>query len=270
VRAVNTEATIPALLIAEPQDETLATHVTALLAASGVSVTPSETRDYGARYRIDLERQLQEAKLVVALWTPNSVGAPWALDQADIAARNGRLLNLEAGAKTPLGHDRLSAAPLKVRGAKVVGSRFDFRERVIAATERMQLRAPRRLQPFRPLSFFVDVVSQLLMAMTYQVNVNDHGTTLLLDAAIFLAVAYPAGRFADVLARALWLSLRNYIGRLFARMLGQSLAQIAVLITLVQATASAEMLLSADIAASVFLRTLPYLLIRALRRRLLA
>ncbi len=267
---MSTEPVIPALLVTEPQDAALAEQLSIRLAKVGIVVSPPELRELSVRYRLDLEHRLREANLVIAVWTKHSTTAPWTLDQADVAARAGSLLNLEAGAQAPLGYNSLTVAKLKIHGNEAVGSQFRFREDIFSALERMKLRKPRRVNEFRPLSFMLDSLSQFAIAMAYDASRGGSNADLAFNASIFFAFGYLAGRLFDLVARMLGVSMRNYVGRLLARALGQTSAQVILVFAFVHATFQSQLFLGADVAAGVFLRTLPYLLIITLRRRLLA
>ena len=74
-------------------------------------------------FRDEIDRQLDEAKAVVIIWTPEAVGSRWVRAGADHAHRDGKLINTHAGdldpGRIPKPFNQTSSAELTDRAAVV-------------------------------------------------------------------------------------------------------------------------------------------------------
>lgn len=92
------------------EDGRVAHDLAALLERAGFSVWWDPELRAGAAFAEEIERELERASIVLVLWSGHSIRSKWVADEAEFAARNGKLLPalLEA-VEPPLGFRQYQA-----------------------------------------------------------------------------------------------------------------------------------------------------------------
>jgi TIR domain len=88
-----------------PADEPLCLQLTAMLERHGCRVWRHQERSKSAAYRAKTLRAIEDAQIVIVLWSKTSSTSPWVLDEADAGMRKGASVAVEIGtARSPLGY----------------------------------------------------------------------------------------------------------------------------------------------------------------------
>jgi hypothetical protein len=263
---------IEAAIIAEPKDSSLVDQIESLLGQTPVTVQKMEDRPTSAKGRAELESRLCDAGLILVVWTTSSIQSPWALDQADIAAHHDTLLNVEAGARTPLGYGDHPTIRIKVKTGTIVAGAFDLLERILVFCEDSGSSYHRRIGGFRYTHLLIDIVILLVpLALFARGHIDPRRT--LFGVIILLAIPYMSGFAGDRIALRLGVPFRRYVWRLLATFLAQSaVAMVAILF--INRRSNVDYFLTIKIwlvfSGLFLIRTTPYLFSKRLRRRLLA
>ncbi len=85
------------------EDVALAEKLASLLAANGLDVWWDRRLISGDAINTTIERAIDDAKAVIVLWSPHSIGSRWVNGEAEAAAEHGKLLPVKiAECKLPL------------------------------------------------------------------------------------------------------------------------------------------------------------------------
>ena len=96
----------PSIFISSaPDEEPLCAQLAAMLERRGCSVWRHQERSKSAAYRAKTLQAIEDAQIVIVLWSNTSSTSPWVLDEADVGMKKGASVAVEIGAaRSPLGY----------------------------------------------------------------------------------------------------------------------------------------------------------------------
>ena len=94
-------------------DRVYAARLAQALEESGVSVWWDSALSAGSQYMSEIERELENAKAIIVIWSPDSVNSQWVTSEARIAVESDKLIPLQLNdARLPLGFSRIQTLPI--------------------------------------------------------------------------------------------------------------------------------------------------------------
>jgi hypothetical protein len=222
------------------QDRALAAAVASRLADQGLSVWYDEALGTGTAYRAEIQSALDDAVLVLVLWTPAASRSAWVRDEATRGRDRGVLFSVACGRATVPADFRTSVfGRIRDPRAGPTGSEIATLARgishIVSAAQSSDRTTSRRL-----LSRFADYASTSAIYATLgslviatstggrpaPVDVHNVGVLVVFSLLIGLAlgaVAYASSRLFDHLGIRLWsINVGPSVSRLSYRWVGEA------------------------------------------------